>query len=202
MERIEGKLLDLGSRSKSLDYTKSKYMLIGDDLLDSISRHDENMDPELHESMMFEIKELINLKDELIMDLIEFTNHVAILNVELEKNVSDNHLDNKNYYVLPLQNRTQLINKLNSEYILSAKRYLYYKCYLDNPKEIPLHDEAIKTINSNYEQSKKSLVKELKCYIRFIESIDADLAEFNKDNETSKHIKPNKGGRYDGKNNA
>lgn len=179
IEKIEGKILDLEQRGRSLDYLKSEYLLLADELMDSIIFYNKDGDSEIQNDMMAEINGLINLKDELILELIEFANHIVLLDSELDKNELDTYFENKNNHILPLQNRTKLINKLNSEYILSAKRYIKYECYLENEEDIPLHHEQIKTIKGKYIESKEKLLAELKCYIGFIESIDSNLAEIN-----------------------
>ena len=59
---------------------------------------------------------------------------------------------------------------------------------LGNPDDIPLPKSELLVFEEKYENIKENLIKELKDYIKFVESIDSELANFNKKEGSDEQI--------------
>lgn len=84
MENIKDTISDLEKWSTYLDYLKSQYMLIAQDLMITISDSEDSMTPESEEEIQYYINELTNLKEKLLIGLDDFANNIMLLNHELE----------------------------------------------------------------------------------------------------------------------
>ena len=84
MENIKETISDLEKWSTYLEYLKSQYLLIAQDLRITISDSENSMTPESEEEIQYYINELISLKEKLLLGLDDFTNNIKLLNNELE----------------------------------------------------------------------------------------------------------------------
>lgn len=84
MKNIKDAISDLEKWSTYLDYLKSQYMLIAQDLMITISDSEDSMAPKSEEEIQYYINELTNLKEKLLIGLDDFVDNVILLNHELE----------------------------------------------------------------------------------------------------------------------
>lgn len=89
MENITDAILGVQNRITYLDYFKSKYMCIAQDLMIAIFNSENSMTPESEEEIQYYINQLISLKKELLLGLNEFTDSIMLLNNELEGGEKD-----------------------------------------------------------------------------------------------------------------
>ena len=80
MENITDAILGVQNRITYLDYFKSKYMCIAQDLMIAIFNSENSMTPESEEEIQYYINELTNLKEKLLLELDDFANNILLLN--------------------------------------------------------------------------------------------------------------------------
>ena len=80
MENITDAILGVQNRITYLDYFKSKYMCIAQDLMIAIFNSENSMTPESEEEIQFYINQLTNLKEKLLLELDDFANNILLLN--------------------------------------------------------------------------------------------------------------------------
>ena len=89
MKNIKETISNLEKWSTYLDYLKSQYMLIAQDLMITISDSENSMIPESEEEIQYYINELTRLKEKLLIGLDDFANNIKLLNNELEGDERD-----------------------------------------------------------------------------------------------------------------
>lgn len=89
MENITDEISDIQKWSTYLDYLKSQYMLIAQDLKITIIDSENSMIPESEEEIQYYINELTRLKEKLLIGLDDFANNIKLLNNELEEGERD-----------------------------------------------------------------------------------------------------------------
>ena len=72
-----------------LDYLKSEYLLIAQDLKITIIDSEDSMTPESEEEIQFYINQLISFKEKLLLELDRFADKIKLLNDELEGGEKD-----------------------------------------------------------------------------------------------------------------
>ena len=80
MENITDEISDIQKWCTYLDYLKSEYLLIAQDLKITIIDSEDSMTPESEE----DINELTRLKEKLLLELDRFADKIKLLNNELE----------------------------------------------------------------------------------------------------------------------
>lgn len=83
MKKVTDAILDLQNRSTYLDALKSDYMLGIQNLMIAIFDSEDEMTSESKEMMSSIVKELINSKEELILNLNEVIEYIESLDYEL-----------------------------------------------------------------------------------------------------------------------
>ena len=89
MENITDAILGVQNRITYLDYFKSKYMCIAQDLKITIIDSEDSMTPESEEEIQFYINQLISFKEKLLLELDRFADKIKLLNDELEGGEKD-----------------------------------------------------------------------------------------------------------------
>lgn len=89
MENITDEISDIQKWCTYLDYLKSQYMLIAQDLKITIIDSEDSMTPESEEEIQYYINELTNLKEKLLLELDDFADNILLLNNELEGGKKD-----------------------------------------------------------------------------------------------------------------
>lgn len=89
MENITDEISDIQKWCTYLDYLKSEYLLIAQDLKITIIDSEDSMTPESEEEIQYYINELTNLKEKLLLELDDFANNILLLNNELEGGKKD-----------------------------------------------------------------------------------------------------------------
>ena len=80
MENITDEISDIQKWCTYLDYLKSEYLLIAQDLKITIIDSEDSMTPESEEEIQYYINELTNLKEKLLLELDDFANNILLLN--------------------------------------------------------------------------------------------------------------------------
>ena len=80
MENITDEISDIQKWCTYLDYLKSEYLLIAQDLMIAIFNSENSMTPESEEEIQFYINQLTNLKEKLLLELDDFANNILLLN--------------------------------------------------------------------------------------------------------------------------
>ena len=89
MENITDAILGVQNRITYLDYLKSEYLLIAQDLKITIIDSEDSMTPESEEEIQFYINQLISFKEKLLLELDRFADKIKLLNNELEGSERD-----------------------------------------------------------------------------------------------------------------
>lgn len=89
MENITDEISDIQKWCTYLDYLKSEYLLIAQDLKITIIDSENSMIPESEEEIQYYINELTRLKEKLLIGLDDFANNIKLLNNELEEGERD-----------------------------------------------------------------------------------------------------------------
>ena len=84
MENITDEISDMQKWCTYLDYLKSEYLLIAQDLKITIIDSEDSMTPESEEEIQFYINQLISFKEKLLLELDRFADKIKLLNDELE----------------------------------------------------------------------------------------------------------------------
>ena len=82
MKDITDTILDLQNKSLCVDFLKSKFIMCSECLMSRILSSNNSLDHDT-EIMLF-VNDLINSKDDLILNLKELINYIELLNLELQ----------------------------------------------------------------------------------------------------------------------
>lgn len=89
--------------------------------------------------------------------------------------------------VSELQEKIKWINSYNAAYGITAQEYLINNIDSDDSGDISFPKPNLKVLDKAYNNMKEGLLKELKEFINYVESVDSKLAKFNK-KEGSEHL--------------
>ena len=89
MKDITDTILDLQNKSLCVDFLKSKFIMCSECLMSRILSSNNSLDNDTE--IMFFVNDLINSKDDLILNLKELINYIELLNLELQDQKYQNY---------------------------------------------------------------------------------------------------------------